>query len=42
MKLCVKISWLGGKEKLHLMTLPATRLYSTDVRCVRNEYEAVE
>jgi len=37
----VKISWLGRKEKLYLMTLSVTGLYSTDVGCVGNEYEAL-
>jgi len=38
----VKISWLGSNEKLYLMTPSVTGLYSTDVGCMRNEYEAVE
>jgi hypothetical protein len=42
MNLGVNISWLGSEEKLYLMTLSVTRLYRTDVACMRNEYEALE
>jgi hypothetical protein len=42
MNLYVKISWLGSEEMLYLMTLSVTSLYSTDVGCMRNEYEALE
>jgi len=42
MNLSVKISWLGSNEKLYLMTPSVTGLYSTDVGCMRNEYEAAE
>jgi len=36
MNLSVKIIWLGSEEKLCLMTLSVTGLYSNDVGCMRN------